>query len=211
MGWPLGTPDELRNAGMNPATSPCCAPESGMQGPLGQAQGGHDVAAGGCSAYGQCLFALKRYGGFRDQGPRNVAVLQQVDPTEIAANADRPASNVNIMPCFLFMANLFQRWKQQNESREVIAIVAQEGEKTEYIDERMVPDPRGAEFPKKREYFLNEEFIVPKFKRINEDNPRLDLVKRMAAKHLEHMEADDTARAKQALEQMAGDARKKHG
>lgn len=89
---PMGTPDELRRAGMDVGAVGSCAPGPGME--------GHQKGVRGCRVYDRCIFRWKKNGGFRDHGPENVPYYLN-DGTAMETYA----------PCFVFIATLLDRMR----------------------------------------------------------------------------------------------------
>jgi len=110
---PIGTLDELRKQGINPALVGSCArPSAGVR---------------GCQHHENCIFRFRRFGGFRDDpgGARNIGYFLQ---THEGNKKEAVAS------CHFFMQRLYDRMRagerdrQDGKNGEIIQVIAQEGE-----------------------------------------------------------------------------------
>lgn len=104
----VGTPDEVRKAGMDPARVGSCSE------PIkGQNQG--------CAFWHKCIFQSHKNGGFRGHGPMNVGYFHQTHEGRKVENE---------VSCELFMDKLFerqragQRDREDGKNGEIIRIVA---------------------------------------------------------------------------------------
>lgn len=108
---PMGTLDELRKEGIDPATVGSCSPQH--------------TGVSGCPYYESCIFRFTRNGGFRDHGPRNIGYFHQT-------HEERRVEN--FASCHLFMSRMRDRQQagerdqQDGKKGEIIEIIAQEGE-----------------------------------------------------------------------------------
>ncbi len=121
--FPVGTPKELEDAGINPHVNGSCAPVD------------NEAGIKGCSYYETCVFTQAHAAGkvkpIRDNGPKNIGYsihLSEWGP-------ERPA-NEDWMPCHRFMATMFMRMvhgetvkmRDPNKARDEIKIIANEDE-----------------------------------------------------------------------------------
>jgi len=107
---PVGTPDELRRENLNIAlVGSCASPSPGVR---------------GCQYYVNCIFRFRRYGGFRDQGPKNVGYYLQ---TQEGRRKEDQGS------CHWFMSRLYDRMRagirdrEDGKNGEIIQVIEQEG------------------------------------------------------------------------------------
>lgn len=104
---PVGTLDELRKEGINPATVGSCSPPiSGVS---------------GCKFYDQCIFRFKKNGGFRDKGPVGVGYYHRTHEGR---------QHENDVPCHFFMKKMYHRMRdgerdrQDGRNGEIVQIIA---------------------------------------------------------------------------------------
>lgn len=119
--FPVGTPAELEEAGINPKLNRSCAPENNADG------------FKGCSYYENCIFANPhgKVAAFRDDGPRNIGWS-----IHLAEWGKDRAPNEDWGPCYRFMATMWARMMKgrtdemmsPTKPREDIHIIANEGE-----------------------------------------------------------------------------------
>lgn len=182
--WPSGTPDELKQIGLDPEKHKCCAPEGEY---VDTADG--KIKTKGCQFWTlkdrngrvirECLFRLKHAGGFRGQGPKNVGVYVKLGDADLAGGRQRPASSVIVHPCFLFENNLRGRYETQRETGELIKVVAQEGQEIEVEKFVSKPNPYAADRPIVEK--VRERVKVPHFPRPIEANPDVTYEQQIAA------------------------------
>jgi hypothetical protein len=107
---PIGTLDELRKEGINPAFVGSCSPPSS--------------GVGGCKSYDSCIFRFKKNGGFRDNGPRNCGYYHRTHEGRAVEND---------CSCAFFMSRMYDRMRagerdrQDGKNGEIIQIIAIEG------------------------------------------------------------------------------------
>ena len=148
---PIGTPEELREAGIPLSQEGSCAPMGdGVQ---------------GCDGYERCIFVNSVNGNFKGKGPRYVGY--HLRTTEGDFKED-------YMPCYQFMKTMYRRQQagQANmvmgKKFELIKIVAQEGE--QYVSREVLPaEPGNLRNPRLVQNI--ERKAVPVFKRLHERNP----------------------------------------
>jgi hypothetical protein len=121
--YPVGTPAELEEAGINPKLNGSCAPSENNSG------------FKGCSYYADCIFARPHADGkvlpIRDHGAKNIGYSIHLSDW----GPERPA-NEDWMPCHRFMATMHRRMvhgvvlreTSPSKPREEIKIIANEGE-----------------------------------------------------------------------------------
>lgn len=106
---PVGTPEELRNENLDLRVIGSCAPAR--------------PGVCGCQFYENCIFRFTRFGGFRDEGPRNVGYFLQ---THEGSKKEDQGS------CHFFMSRLYdrmragQRDREDGKNGEIIQIIALE-------------------------------------------------------------------------------------
>ena len=113
-GLPVGTKDEVLALGQSLAKWATCSERD------------PNLKSRGCIHFPECIFA------FKNSGPKNVGVY---------IKADTGASVERSMPCHVYMETLHKRSLSGDESGEVIAVVAHEGEAIE-VKETVSAEPR---------------------------------------------------------------------
>jgi hypothetical protein len=119
---PIGTVEELKRLNLSLGANGSCAPSAGLP--------GHQPGVRGCPVYDRCPFHLKKLGGFKDHGPRNVGYYLRTH--EGHAKED-------FTPCYHFVATLVERMRAGQRDREngkngeIIEVIAQEGREDQKI------------------------------------------------------------------------------
>jgi len=152
MPHPMGTLEELRQQGLDPARIGSCAPNPDVSG---------DRSVRGCPMWSECPFHLKRYGGFKaNGGPHYIAYFMQSHDNR---------KKEDIATCYAYTLTLLKRERAARAAREdgkpheIIRVVAQEG--GEYWKRDRVPvDPKDQSITAKYKW---EEGLakVPRFPR----------------------------------------------
>ena len=163
---PIGTPEELRAAGLDLEQHASCGPNiKGTQ--------------RGCPYWKSCTFDRKAMGGFKGSGPRNLAVYRRPGPGE------GPAAEA-ATTCFLFVQcdqnRMFEGMNRKNRGlpHETIVIVAHEGDGRKYMRRVWFPNaPDGGN--KSKDYSMryeDEEVVVAPFRRPGQ-NPGLTMEQKL--------------------------------
>ncbi len=117
---PVGTLDEIKQAGLDPSAVACCAPSGDAPNAIRGVRG--------CNAYNECPFHMKKFNHgkwTRGEGPRYVGYRLFTVEGHKAEND---------MRCFDFVRTMLKRMRVGQQEREegrvgeIIRIVAQEGE-----------------------------------------------------------------------------------
>lgn len=115
--WPIGTPDEVREAGLSVKTRHTCAKPDRLNG------------IKGCTEWDTCQFNMPRRGGFKGVGPKYVGYRLVTD------RAENNQAKQDFCSCFVFVETIQNRIisaqhnKDEGRDYERIKIIAQEGEK----------------------------------------------------------------------------------
>jgi hypothetical protein len=109
---PIGTLEEIQEAGYNPQDVACCAPNS--------------PGVRGCPVERSCRFARKRYGGFKGKGPKYVGYRLVTDEGRVKEDFIRCHSFIRGGLQARLDAGVIHR--QQGKRGEFVRIIAQEGE-----------------------------------------------------------------------------------
>jgi hypothetical protein len=163
---PCGTLEELQEQGLDPRKVACCAPNS--------------PGVRGCNHYEDCIFHMKRYGGFRGKGPRYVGYFLKTH---------EGAKKEDFMSCYHFIKTLLGRmragnaYREQGKPHEVIRIIAQEGEPVlKRFDEAL--DKNNNKTGDLRRKIYHRSVAVPPFPR-PKDNPLVTYDQELDARELE--------------------------
>lgn len=151
---PIGTLDELKEAGIDPAQAGSCAPSQPSAG------------IRGCAMWKQCPFGQARLGGFKGKsGPKYVGYFLMTHEGD---------KKEDFISCHAFVRVLLSRMKQmvvdRNEGRiaETVRIIAQEGEKI--FTRSGVPDNPADKSINAAYHYAVKEIEVPKMPRPLDDN-----------------------------------------
>jgi len=163
---PIGTRAELDAHGIDPDMAGCCGPHlKGIQ--------------RGCQYWDSCMHNKKALGGFKGQGPRNVAYYIEPAPGEGAA---MEAS----CPCFIFVGTLQNRMlagmdrKNRGLPHETVMLVAVEGDGRKYLRRVWTTDaPDGGNKSKNyKMHHTDEEIEVAPFLRLGQ-NPQVTMSQKL--------------------------------
>lgn len=169
---PIGTPEELQEAGISPLAAGSCSK--------------HTAENIGCSYWSSCAFAQQANGGFRGQGPRNIGYYLKIQEGN---------KKEDWMACFQYMHALHPREQAQDRTGEVIAIVAQEGDlvtRAFMTPEEPIINNKNGNMRMKN---VVETIKVPVFPRLKESQPEIEYERRLIANRKERIAA---ARRKEA-------------
>jgi hypothetical protein len=89
----------------------------------------------GCNVYDRCIFHMRRFGGFKGKGPRNIGydiwTGERLPDGRIAQKQDISSCNQFVMTMGARMAHGQRQREEGNQNAEAIHVVAQEGETIE--------------------------------------------------------------------------------
>jgi hypothetical protein len=181
MFWPIGTPEEVKELGLDVTSVRTCSTPGQKW-----VEGGELMKQVGCEFWHRelagvgkinCLFASKcpaigkapGVEAFRGHGPKTVAVFVQLDKEEKLPGQIMPPSKIMFMPCFTFENSMRARYESQRETGEIIAVAGVEGDGRTYAqgvveDVENPQDPRGP----KRKVVTTKMLEIPKFPRPSE-------------------------------------------
>ncbi len=146
---PVGTPEAIAEYGESPFVWGSCSEQRSIHPKIGG-------PLAGCPFWSECVFKKDR--------PRNIGVYVE---TETGANQQRVSS------CFGYMASLHPRFKHMEQSGELIAIIADEGdmiEETVVLSEDPVACNKNGNMRLKT---VVRQIEVPKFPQPGEEGSKL--------------------------------------
>lgn len=181
---PIGTLKEIQKAGHSPEKVASCHPES-------------TPGVRGCPYWKSCQFDKKKFGGFKEKGPRYVGYYLQTDEGD---------QKEDFCACYVFTAKLRPRMihgmnqAALNLPHETIRVIAQEGEEVitrEGIKDPNIPNNNRVDNPVW--IWHTEEKKVPHFPRPGE-NPKHSYNQKVAARE------DARRRAEEGMEDETAEA-----
>jgi hypothetical protein len=189
--WPIGTPEELRELGIDPSSVRSCSRANSLEHNINNVLDADPSKLPGCEFWERedwngnkmrCMFAKDcgKVKAFRGSGPKNVAVFITLDKAETVPGQLRPATFVRFMPCFLFEATMRGRYENQLKNGERIGIMGVEGDGKKYKQKvhRVVPSPGD---PKIMTVEATEELqSVPSFPRPKDQFPDVAMEQELA-------------------------------